>query len=316
MTAPRLSITLILYNSAAYLRDCIAAIRPVLEDGTAELLVLDNASPDRSVDIARAEWPSAQFITSPKNLGFAGGCNFVWPHARGTYWMLLNPDAMFPHGDIRRMVDWMDAHPKVGVASPNIVGFDGRPHFVARRFPSLGRSLLELSRLHWLLPARQRGRLLLGPYWRWGDYTDVDWVSGTVLMARRQAVEDAGLLSERFFMYGEDVEWCWRVRKAGWQVGLCAGASASHQVAGSAHLTWSDDEWSRRWLGSYYEVTRDLRGAAYARVLAAVNALAMGIESVHPLRSRAERQEFRVAFHQHSRALLERRRPASDGGRA
>ena len=123
---PNISITVIAYNSAGGLRDCLHSVVDDVRVGFAELLIVDNASPDESASIVAEEFPEAKLISSGKNLGFAGGCNRAWPHAKGAYWLLLNPDVIVPIGGLKGLATWMDKHPRVGAASPQLRGDDGR----------------------------------------------------------------------------------------------------------------------------------------------------------------------------------------------
>jgi N-acetylglucosaminyl-diphospho-decaprenol L-rhamnosyltransferase len=300
--AAPLTVTLVLFNSGRHLQECLRSFVGSVRSGFAEIVAVDNATPDNSVEILSQEVPETRVVRSPTNKGFAGGCNLAWPHMSTRYWMLLNPDTVVPEGGLETLVAWMDAHPDVGAASPNIVASDGNPQYVARRFPSAALILTEALRIHRLFPARRRARLLLGPLWKEGDLTDGDWVSGTALIVRREAVEAAGLLSERYFMYGEDIEWCWRLQKAGWKVGLCSSVTVQHRVKGSSRETWSENEMEARWLGGYYQACVQLRGRIGTLAIQLANVLAMAIESMNPRRTREERRVFLQAMLAHVRA--------------
>jgi GT2 family glycosyltransferase len=190
----------------------------------------------------------------------------------------------------------------------------------ARRFPAVGRTLLELSRLHRLLPAATRSELFLGAYRTGvGDHLDVDWVPGAAILVRREVVERAGLLSEQIQMYGEDTEWCWRIRRAGFGVGVCGSVRFVHDEGHSARRTWGERErFVRMWRGLYHSSIL-MRGAPYTRLLALSNTLALALERYHPRRSFAQRQAARLQLDCH-RTLLRQwgRMPpnaaASDGG--
>ncbi|CAF4927172.1 unnamed protein product [Rotaria sp. Silwood1] len=211
---PSVSITTVLYNSAAHLKDCFSSIEKNVLDGLAELIVVDNASPDNSAEIIKENFPFAKLIVSEKNLGFSGGCNLSWSQVRGRYWLLLNPDTVFPEDGLENLIKWMDEHPKIGAASSDIVNSNDKSERPGRSFPSVLLTLLEFTRLHLLLSTNFRSRLFHGTYWIDGDQLDADWVTGTVMILRREVVEKVGLLSESFFMYGEDMEWCWRIKQA------------------------------------------------------------------------------------------------------
>lgn len=289
---PVVSITVVLYNSAQTLSACLNSVRKDVLDGFAELLVVDNASPDDGAKIVEREFPEAKLIRSDVNTKFAGGCNLAWPSVRGRYWLLLNPDAFVPENGLRELVAWMELHPEIGAASPLLVDGKGRTqHCTGRRFHSVFRTLLEVSRLHLLLPKRIRGDLFLGSYWDEGDHTDVDWVPGAALIARREAVDQAGLLSEKVLFYGEDSEWCWRIGKAGWRIGVCGQVKFQHDEGQSTSRTWNQEERSRRmWLGTY-DACRQMRGVFYSRMLMAVNTLAFAIDAYNPRRSADQRTE-------------------------
>lgn len=167
-------------------------------------------------------------------------------------------------------------------------------------------TLLEFSRLHLLLPARVRGRLLRGHYWVGGDQLDVDYVPGTAMIVRREAINAAGLLSEQIAMYGEDIEWCWRINRAGWRVGVFSQLRFQHIGGTSANRTWGAVASRQRMVRGIYEACREMRGTLYARLLLAVMALALAAESWHPLRPSAHKQNSRALSRAYFNAMLDR----------
>jgi N-acetylglucosaminyl-diphospho-decaprenol L-rhamnosyltransferase len=151
------------------------------------------------------------------NLGFAHGNNVVLQHARGRYVLLLNPDIEIERGTLAALVAALDERPEVGAASVIQRGTAGHLLPSIRRFPSPIRNLAEAlfaTRLPWLRKLQEHDKEL-DTYF---DERAADWVSGAFLIARREAVEDAGLLDERFFLYSEEVDWCLRIRSAGWDI--------------------------------------------------------------------------------------------------
>lgn len=307
--APDVSITVVVYNSEETLAECLRSVVPSVRSGRAELIVLDNASPDGSAALVAREFPEARLIRSATNLGFAGGMNRAWAGARGRYWLLLNPDVTAPPGGVEALVDWADRHPGVGAVSPELIDEAGNIGCAARRFPTIARSLLELSRLHRLLPRALRARVLLGSYWRGpGDRLDADWVPATVLLVRREAVVAAGGLAEDLPFYGEDTEWCWRIGRAGFAIGLCGALRFVHRESASARRTFGDEERDLRlWHGVYAAVER-MRGRAYARTLTRIARVAFALEALHPGRRPEERAHARRHLAAH-RALLRGWRP-------
>jgi GT2 family glycosyltransferase len=294
-SSPAVTVTIVLYNSEAHMAGCLDAIRPELESGFAELVAVDNASPDESASVLRREAREAAVVRAERNLGFAGGANLAWPSARGRYWMLLNPDVELQAGGLRALADWMDAHPRIGIASAELDHGPGQGRSAGRALPAAWRPLLEASRLHLLLPRKVRGRVLRGAYWRGEDQLDAGWVPGTAMIARREAVEQVGLLDERFFLYGEDIEWCWRMRGAGWRVGVCSTVVAHHSEGSSAARTFGAGEVSRRMVEGELEAVRIRRGARAARRYARATALALTVEAHHPRRTPQRRLNARQA---------------------
>jgi GT2 family glycosyltransferase len=293
---PAVSVTIVLHNSEQGLVDCIRSIRAELDAAFAELIPVDNASPDGSVAVIEREAPTAQIVRSADNRGFAAGANLAWPHVRGLYWVLLNPDVVLDPGGLRELAAWMDAHPRIGVASADIRREDGSgPHAAGRALPTTWRKLLEASRLQLLLPRGLRGRILRGAYWTGGDQLDAGWVPGTAMIARRDAVEAVGLLNENFFLYGEDIEWCWRMRRRGWAVGVCSRVEARHRESSSASETLGEPETRARMVAGEIAAVASARGQPYARRYARATAFGFWLEAINPRRTRRDRLTARAA---------------------
>ena len=303
---PELSIAIVLYNSAAELAGCLRSIGPEVRSGWAELILVDNASPDDSTEIARRELPAARILALGENRGFAAGANAALAQASGGYILLLNPDVRVPDGELPSLVRWMDAHPELAAASPEIVGADGHWESPGRALPSIWRALLELSRLHRLLPRSWRGRILRGPYWIGGDQLNAGWVPGTAMIVRRSAVDVAGPLREELFMYGEDIEWCRRFRRTGWRIGVCAETTFVHRTSSSAIRSWGGAEQELRIASGVDAACRVMYGAARARGLAAVTAAGLALEACAPRRAAAQRLRAREAARIWFRVALRR----------
>jgi GT2 family glycosyltransferase len=288
---PALTVTVVAYNSADVIGRAVGSVCADVQEGFAQLVVVDNASPDDSAEVALRSCADAVLIRSETNRYFAGGCNLSWPHVRGRYWLLLNPDVVVPEGGLRELVAWMDAHPRVGAASPGLAGHDGAWGEPGRRYPSVGRSLLELTRLHHVMGRRGDGGST--------DATHVEWVIGAALVARRSAVERAGLLAEDLAMYAEDSEWCWRIRGAGYEIAVAAGRPWYHEFATSTAKTWDVPERRLRiWAGIYDSCARR-RTRAYAILLWVINVISFGVESLLPYRSAAHRATSRAYVRTH-----------------
>jgi len=280
MTGPvsDVAITLVSWNTRELLRRCLSAIRDRGSRASVGIRVVDNASQDGTLEMLR-EFPEVHVTANAENVGFARAANQSWHATSARYWLLLNPDAVPQPGCIDALVSFMDVHPRAGLVSPRILSAAGAPQYCAQPVPSVGRVLLEATRLHKLLPRATRARLLLSSYWPHDASVEVGWTWGTALMARREAVEQVGPLSEDFFMYGEDVEWCLRMRRADWEVWLCAEAAVIHEGGASAHQRWSSSERGRRQWEGYYRAVMQDRGPLRARCLRSATLLALLAES-------------------------------------
>jgi GT2 family glycosyltransferase len=231
-----LSIVVLNYNTREHLRACLAALER--EGSTAvgggpleaEVLVVDNASADGSAEMVERDFPWASVIRSPRNGGFAYGNNQALVTAQGEAILLLNPDTLMPPGGIQRMVHRLAEHPEAGVVGPKLVRPDGTMHLACRRsFPTPSVAFYRLSGLSKLFPTSPRfGRYNL-TYVDPDTALEVDSVCGACFLIRRQVVDRIGLLDERFFMYGEDLDWCMRAQAAGWTVRYEPAIVVHHQ---------------------------------------------------------------------------------------
>lgn len=235
---PDLAVTVVSWNTRHLLRRCLASLSAGAPRSALEVLVVDNASADGSAAMVRDEFPHVRLVENARNVGFAPACHQAWPLVRARHWMLLNPDAETAPEALDRLVDFLDAHPEVGAVSAQVVDAHGRVQHSAQPRPSLALAALEASRLHKLLSRERRARLLLGPYWTYDRPVEVGWTWATAIAARREAVERAGPPDPGFFMYGEDLEWCLRLRAHGFAVWHCPEAVVTHVGQGSADQRW------------------------------------------------------------------------------
>lgn len=277
-SAPDLTITVVSFNTRRLLAACLDSLARGTRRSSIEVHVIDNASCDGSQDMVRNDFPDVRLLVNDTNMGFARANNQSWRLARGRYWLLLNSDTEVREGALDALVDFMDAHPQAGLASARLLSPDGSPQHCAQPAPGIARTLLEMSRLHKLLPRSVRGRMLLGPYWNYGKAVRVGWTWGTALVARRQAVQECGPLSEAFFMYGEDLEWCLRMRRRGWEVWFCPTAEVLHHGGQSPVDGAVSGERLCSRLDGIYKAVAMHNGGIYTKGLLATVFLATTIE--------------------------------------
>lgn len=204
-------------NDARWLEGCLSSVFAHAGPLELEVFVVDNACTDGTSELVRTRFPQVRVIDSP-NLGFAYGNNRALERTDARYALLLNPDTAILDGTLAGLVDALDAQPDVGVAGVRQLDPQGALLPTIRRFPNAGRALGEaLGSERWPLRPAWAGEQVLDPaaYAREGE---CDWVVGSFLLARREALLAAGLLDERFFLYCEEPDLCLRVTRAGWRV--------------------------------------------------------------------------------------------------
>jgi GT2 family glycosyltransferase len=215
-----LSIVIVNYNTCGLLRDCLRSVYASEGQLDYEVIVVDNYSPDNSVQMVQQEFPQARLIASPINGGYAYANNLGLQQGRGDYLLLLNPDTVLPPTALRDMLRFMIEHPKAGVAGPKLVLANGSLDLACRRsFPTLDVAFFRLVGLSKRYPQSPRFNRYNMGYLDPDELTEVDSVVGAFMLIRRQALEQAGLLDERFFAYGEDIDLCYRIKvDHGWKV--------------------------------------------------------------------------------------------------
>ncbi len=277
---PRVDVSVIIvnYNVREYLANALESLRPALKGIRSEIIVVDNASTDGSVAMLRRSFPRIRLIASPENLGFARANNLAIREARGRYLLLVNPDTVVQEDTVRVMRAHLDEHPDVGLAGCKILNPDGTFQLAARRsFPTpwvAASRLLGLSRL--FPKSRRFGRYNL-TYLDPDATYDVDAVSGSFMFVRREVIESVGGLDERFFMYGEDLDWCYRIGQAGWKVRYVHATSIIHFKGESTRRSSIDE------LGTFYRAMELFvekhyghRRALLATLRLSIQAAAMG----------------------------------------
>ncbi|MEY4722850.1 MAG: hypothetical protein RLZZ324_363 [Candidatus Parcubacteria bacterium] len=228
-----LSIVILNYKTRGLTKQCVKTVLQFPPTRPYEIIVVDNASGDGTGEMLAERFPAAthpqiRFIQSPVNAGFAAGNNVGIRAAKGEYVMLMNPDIIVKPMAFDAMLAHMDANPDIGALGPKLVKPDGSLDSSCYRFPTRAVPLYRRTPLGRLAAGRKAlSDYLMHDFDREGT-TDVDWLLGAVLMVRRSAMEQVGLLDERFFLYFEDTDWCRRFWSAGWRVVYFAGARMVH----------------------------------------------------------------------------------------
>jgi GT2 family glycosyltransferase len=232
MSAPELSVVIVSYRCAELLAECLDSLEANRSDVDMEVMVVDNASGDDTVDIARSyDWVQVEALD--ENVGFARANNRAMDRSRGRAVLVLNPDTVLPPGSLRACLDYLWQHPDIGLLTPTLVDCEGRlDRRCHRGFPTLWSSFCYFTTLDRVLrnPGSQRYTLGHIP----ADIpTDVEAVSGAFMLMPADAMRRVGGFDEQFFMYAEDIDLSLRFIEAGYRVHYWPGVSVVHVGAGS-----------------------------------------------------------------------------------
>jgi hypothetical protein len=233
---PELSVIVVSWNGKNYVQECLASLCKQSLSVSAEIIVVDNASSDDTPEMVRRQFSDIILIRNADNLGFAKANNAGIRAAKGKYVCLINSDVNVPPGCLQLIYDFMEQHPKVGVAGPRMLTPDGLVARSYMRFPTLWNCLCNALFLDSAFKGSRRfGGVLMTDFD--GEKTSqVDVLNGWFLVVRQQALDLVGLLDESFFMYGEDIDWSYRFHKAGWERVYFAGAHALHYGGASSKI--------------------------------------------------------------------------------
>jgi GT2 family glycosyltransferase len=231
-----LTIQIVNWNAREYLRQSLRSIFEHAPTCPFEVLVLDNASQDGSVQMIEKEFPAVRLLVSECNLGFAKGHNQLARHARGRYLLILNPDTVVTLGALTRLVRFADSHPEAGIVGPKLLNPDGSLQYSCRRFPNPVAAIFRNTPLGRLFPQNRYTRDYLMLDWDHNSVREVDWVSGAAMLVRREGFMQLGGFDEQFFIYVEDVDLCYRAWQAGWKVLYYPEAVIIHAIGRSTDL--------------------------------------------------------------------------------
>lgn len=260
-----LAVVVVSYNTAGLLRNCLRSLLASLANSaqgcSSRVIVVDNASNDGSAELVRQEFPDVSLLALAENQGFAAANNLAIREADARYVLLLNPDTEVLGDAPSALVRFMDTQPATGACGARLLNPDLTFQHSCFRFPSLPMSFLDFFPInHRLIASRLNGRY---PRRWYNQPFSIDHPLGACLMVRDEAISQVGTLDEGFFMYCEEVDWCYRIKQAGWEIFYTPDAEVIHhggqstqQSAGPmlVQLHRSRDRFFRKHYGSLYAV--------------------------------------------------------------
>lgn len=248
---PELSIVIVNWNGGNLLRRCVETIVSSRPTTSYEVVIIDNASEDDSLEHLRSSEPLAalfahqqlRIFNNLENRGFGAANNQGFALTNSPFVFLLNLDTEVRQGTIDTLMETIKSDSRIGVCGPKILNTDGSLQISAFfNPPRVWHTILSQLKLYHLLPRRLRGELLLGRHWDHDRLRSVPMLSGAAMLARREMIDEIGGFNEQFHMYSEDTEWCWRITKAGWKLMFVPDAVLLHHGAESSKKRWSAQE--------------------------------------------------------------------------
>lgn len=229
--SPRLTTVIVTYASEPLIRSCLDSVLANAPSCGMKLVVVDNSSPDRTVEIVRTEYPTVEVIARSTNDGFAVANNRALRDLSTEYVLVLNPDTRIEAGTLDHLIASMDADATIGVMGCRLLTKDGTlDHAAKRSIPSP----LQAASYFALRAVGRTGSGYVRPDLDDDAIADVDAINGAFMLIRAGALSEVGLLDENYWMYGEDLDWCVRFRAAGWRVVYDGSVIAHHLKGGCA----------------------------------------------------------------------------------
>jgi GT2 family glycosyltransferase len=228
MASIDISIVIVSHNHARFLQDCLSSLLARWHAPSLEVFVVDNCSQDGSADLVRKDFPWVNLIENQQRKGFAANNNSAIRQSSGRYVLVLNPDTETPPGALESLLAFADGKPKMGIGSLQLQFPNRQIQPSCRRFPTFASVLARRTPLRkYLWNSSLNARHLMSDF----DHhqtAPVDWMLGACLLARREFLVDVGLMDEGYFLYVEDIDWCYRAWQSEWEVWYYAGAYIIH----------------------------------------------------------------------------------------
>ena len=261
----KLTVVIVNYNSGEYLEKCIQSLENVRGEADMEIFVVDNASSDQSINNSQKKFPEINYILNSENLGFGKANNQVLKKLKTEYVLILNPDCEVNSGVLKRLLEYMEEDPEVGVATAQIKLANGKIDLTAHRgFPTPWASFLYLLGDNSLYHLSNKS---------FKQIHEVDSVSGAFFLTGKSILDKVGLFDEDYFMYAEDIDLCYRIKKAGFKITYFPDIEVLHHKGISSglkkhsqELTRADLETKKRSLDHFYETMKIFYKKHYEKI--------------------------------------------------
>ena len=304
-TGNQLSIIIVSWNTRVLLADCLASVYTHPPQCSFDVWVVDNASDDGSAQMVRDDFPQTRLIESGENLGFAGGNNLAVNASNGRYILLLNSDTIVKAGALTTLVQFLDENPQVGAAGSRLLNLDESLQSSCHPMPTLSR---ELWRLFHLDKLQAYGRYHMHK-WDTIQPRRVDIIQGASFIVRRDVLDKVGLLDDSYFMYSEEVDLCYRLHKAGWDLYWVPESQVIH-YGGQSTRQVAADMFIELYRGKHHYFQKNygsMAAAIYKLILIAAALPRLTLFGLARLHQPAKQDEELILARNYSRLLRELR---------
>lgn len=253
----------------------------------------------------REKFPQVVLVENNKNAGFTEANNQSIVISRGEYIFCLNPDCKVLDGAIDNMVKYLDEHPEVGILGSRLLNGDGTLQSSARNFITI-RNLLTQHLIPWKLLSKKWAGKYVIEYWDHDSVREVDWIIGASLMIRRKCVQDIGLKDEKYFIFHEDNDWCWRAHKKGWRVHFLPEAEIIHYGSQTVKSIWGNNLTLEVYKAQHTFIRKNWgEGSLFMHrlLLSKLILFRMLLTNVMRLLGRVDREKYRESMAFHHQAL-------------
>jgi len=226
------AVSIVTWNSAGEIRDCLTPLAGLPTNW--QVWVVDNNSSDDTVEIVKEEFPFVNRIANPDNRGFAEANNQVIRQTDTDFVLLLNPDTEADVSGLQRSLEIINERPEIGMLGVRLCHEDGSLQETCFPFPTPWKNLVEAFSLYRIYSKERTSELFANDFFEHDRAREVDWIKGAFMLVRRSAIDKAGALPEDYFMFAEDMDWCWQLRQSGYRIWFSPDVLVKHKSNKSA----------------------------------------------------------------------------------
>ena len=237
-----LTVSIVTHGHKDYLKSCLDSLFKTSQGISMEVYLVVNLAGDGTETFVRKNYPQVEILINERPKGFSENNNLVYRITKSRFFLLLNPDTVIQDDAICILVRFLKEHPEAGACGPKLLYPDGRLQLSCRYFPTVGSVLMRRTPLRWIFPDSRIARDYTMADWDHNSVREVDWLFGACLMLRRSTLDTVGLLDENIYMFCEDIDLCYRIKKAGWKIYYVPQAVVQHDL---------DDASYNRFIGSH-----------------------------------------------------------------